>query len=121
MEAEKRISKSTSSLTLGVVSPTLDVVFHPRHHHLRRNSYPLPLSLPQWSSKESLQWEFNVDTNKNAFFIYIEEDLQYKYLMKIVSEDFSIKEEKISLSYGISLDFKSIVEGFPPISIGNTR
>ena len=75
----------------------------------------------QWSSKESLQWEFNVDTNINAFFIYIEEDLQYKDLMKIVSKDFSIKEEEMSLSYGISLDLKSIVEGFPPISIGNTR
>ena len=75
----------------------------------------------QWISKESLQWEFNVDKNKNAFFIYIEEDLQYKDLMKIGSEDFSIKEEEISLSYGISLDLKSIVEGFPPISIGNTR
>ncbi|CAN6980340.1 unnamed protein product [Brassica oleracea var. botrytis] len=41
--------------------------------------------------------------------------------MKIVSEDFSVKEEEISLSYGISLDMKCIIESFPPLSIGNTR
>ena len=75
----------------------------------------------QWSSKESLMWEFNVDKNRNASFIYTKEDLQYENLMKMVSKDFSIKEEEMSLSYGISLDLKSIVEGFPPISIGNTR
>ncbi|XP_048620100.1 uncharacterized protein LOC125590546 [Brassica napus] len=39
--------------------------------------------------------------------------------MKIVSEDF--KEEVIGLSYGMSLDIKSTVEGFPPISVANTR
>ncbi|CAN6908884.1 unnamed protein product [Brassica oleracea] len=39
--------------------------------------------------------------------------------MKIVSEDF--KEEVVGLSYGMSLDIKSTVEGFPPISIANTR
>ena len=42
----------------------------------------------QWSSKESLQWEFNLDTNSNASFIYIEEDLQYEDLVKMVSKDF---------------------------------
>ncbi|KAG5387916.1 hypothetical protein IGI04_029457 [Brassica rapa subsp. trilocularis] len=41
--------------------------------------------------------------------------------MKIVSEDFSVKEEEISLSYGFSLDKKCIIESFPPLSIGNTR
>ena len=58
---------------------------------------------------------------KNASFICIEEDLLFKDLMKIVLEDFSVKEEEISLSYGMSLDMKSTVECFPPISIGNTR
>ena len=46
----------------------------------------------QWSSKESFQWEFNVDKNRNASFIYIE-DLQYKDLMKMVFKDFSFKEK----------------------------
>ncbi|WZZ27259.1 hypothetical protein YC2023_010660 [Brassica napus] len=64
----------------------------------------------QWSSKESLMWEFNVDKNRNASFIYTKEDLQYENLMKMVSKDCSIKEEEICLSYGISLDLKSIVE-----------
>ncbi|KAF2619417.1 hypothetical protein F2Q68_00039321 [Brassica cretica] len=73
------------------------------------------------AAKESFQslWEFHVDLNRNASFISIEEDLQFEDLMKIVSEDF--KEEVIGLSYGMSLDIKSIVEGFPPISIANTR
>ncbi|KAF3555442.1 hypothetical protein F2Q69_00016439 [Brassica cretica] len=73
----------------------------------------------QWRSKDAFQWEFHVDLNMNASFISIEEDLQFKDLMKIVSEDF--KEELIGLSYGMSLDIKSTVEGFPPISIANTR
>ncbi|CAN6916985.1 unnamed protein product [Brassica oleracea var. botrytis] len=68
----------------------------------------------QWSSKESLMWEFNVDKNRNASFIYTKEDLQYENLMKMVSKDCSIKEEEICLSYGISLDLKSIVEVFLP-------
>ncbi|KAF2586328.1 hypothetical protein F2Q70_00035824 [Brassica cretica] len=42
----------------------------------------------QWSSKESLMWEFNVDKNRNASFIYTKEDLQYENLMKMVSKDF---------------------------------
>ncbi|CAN6974234.1 unnamed protein product [Brassica rapa subsp. trilocularis] len=75
----------------------------------------------QWISKESLQWEFLVDLKRNASIISIEEDLLYEDWMKIVSEDFSVKEEEISLSYGISLDRKCIIESFPPISIGNTR
>ncbi|CAN6929912.1 unnamed protein product, partial [Brassica oleracea var. botrytis] len=73
----------------------------------------------QWRSKDAFQWEFHVDLNMNASFISIEEDLQFEDLMKIVSEDF--KEEVIGLSYGMSLDIKSTVEGFPPISIANTR
>ncbi|KAF3586324.1 hypothetical protein F2Q69_00029520 [Brassica cretica] len=73
------------------------------------------------AAKESFQslWEFHVDLNRNASFISIEEDLQFEDLMKIVSEDF--KEEVIGLSYGMSLDIKSTVEGFPPISVANTR
>ncbi|KAF3503428.1 hypothetical protein F2Q69_00041343 [Brassica cretica] len=70
-------------------------------------------------SKDAFQWEFHVDLNRNASFISIKEDLQFEDLMKIVSEDF--KEEVIGLSYGMSLDIKSTVEGFPPISIANTR
>ncbi|CAN7073840.1 unnamed protein product [Brassica oleracea var. botrytis] len=72
----------------------------------------------QWRSKDAFQWEFHVDLNMNASFISIEEDLQFEDLMKIVSEDF--KEEVIGLSYGMSLDIKSTVEGFPPISVANT-
>ncbi|KAL0772890.1 hypothetical protein Bca101_038041 [Brassica carinata] len=75
----------------------------------------------QWISKEYLEWEFLVDLKRNASIISIEEDLLYEDLMKIVSEDFSVKEEEISLSYGISLDMKCIIESFPPLSIGNTR
>ncbi|CAN7102177.1 unnamed protein product [Brassica rapa subsp. narinosa] len=75
----------------------------------------------QWISKESLQWEFLVDLKRNASIISIEEDLLYEDLMKIISEDFSVKEEEISLSYGFSLDMKCIIESFPPLSIGNTR
>ena len=67
----------------------------------------------QWSSKESLQWEFNVDKNRNASFIYIEEDIRYEDLLKMASKDFSFKEEEISLSYRISLDLKSIIKVFP--------
>ncbi|KAL0715629.1 hypothetical protein Bca4012_064951 [Brassica carinata] len=74
-----------------------------------------------WNSNDCLQWEFHVDLKKNASFICIEEDLLFEDLMKIVSEDFSVKEEEISLSYGMSLDMKSTVECLPPISIGNTR
>ncbi|CAN7071201.1 unnamed protein product, partial [Brassica oleracea var. botrytis] len=73
----------------------------------------------QRRSKDAFQWEFHVDLNRNASFISIEEDLQFEDLMKIVSEDF--KEEVIGLSYGMSLDIKSNVEGFPPISVANTR
>ena len=73
----------------------------------------------QWRSKDAFQWEFHVDLKRNASFISIEEDLQFEDLMKIVSEDF--KEEVIGLSYGMSLDIKSTVEGFPLISIANTR
>ncbi|CDY70111.1 BnaCnng66760D [Brassica napus] len=69
----------------------------------------------QWRSKDAFQWEFHVDLNRNASFISIEEDLQFEDLMKIVSEDF--KEKVIGLSYGMSLDIKSTVEGFPPISV----
>ncbi|CAF1907805.1 unnamed protein product [Brassica napus] len=72
----------------------------------------------QWRLKDAFQWEFHVDLNRNASFISIEEDLQFEDLMKIVSEDF--KEEVIGLSYGMSLDIKSTVEGFPPISVANT-
>ncbi|CAN6845514.1 unnamed protein product [Brassica oleracea] len=75
----------------------------------------------QWISKEYLQWEFLVDLKRNASIISIEEDLLYEDLMKIICEDFSVKEEEISLSYGISLDMKCIIESFPPLSIGNTR
>ncbi|WZZ72467.1 hypothetical protein YC2023_083837 [Brassica napus] len=73
----------------------------------------------QWRSKDTFQWEFHVDLNRNASFISIEEDLQFEDLMKIVSKDF--KEEVIGLSYGMSLDIKSTVECFPPISVANTR
>ncbi|CDY52002.1 BnaC08g47100D [Brassica napus] len=66
----------------------------------------------QWRSKDSFQWEFHVDLNRNASFISIEEDLQFEDLMKIVSEDF--KEELIGLSYGMSLDIKSIVNADSP-------
>ncbi|KAG5407636.1 hypothetical protein IGI04_013755 [Brassica rapa subsp. trilocularis] len=52
---------------------------------------------------------------------FYQEDLLYEDLMKIVSEDFSVKEEEISLSYGILLHMKCIIESFPPLSIGNTR
>uniref|UniRef100_A0A0D2ZU56 RRM domain-containing protein n=1 Tax=Brassica oleracea var. oleracea TaxID=109376 RepID=A0A0D2ZU56_BRAOL len=71
----------------------------------------------QWISKEYLQWEFLVDLKRNASIISIEEDLLYEDLMKIVSEDFSVKEEEFSLSYDISLDMKCIIESFPPLSI----
>ena len=81
----------------------------------------------QWRSKDAFQWEFHVDLNRNSSFISIKEDLQFEDLMKIVSEDLmkivseDFKEEVIGLSYGMSLDIKSTVEGFPPISIANTR
>ncbi|KAF3564462.1 hypothetical protein DY000_02013040 [Brassica cretica] len=79
------------------------------------------------SSKDAFQWEFHVDLNRNSSFISIKEDLQFEDLMKIVSEDLmkivseDFKEEVIGLSYGMPLDIKSSVEGFPPISIANTR
>lgn len=72
-------------------------------------------------AQKNIHWEANVDTNKNASFIYIEENLQCEDLMKIVPEDFSIKEKEISLSYRILLDLKSIVEGFFVVSMENTR
>ena len=46
-------------------------------------------------------------------FINLEEDLQYNDLLKMVSEDFLIREEGITLSYGISLYVKSMVENIP--------
>lgn len=46
---------------------------------------------------------------------------QYEYFLKMISKDFSIQEEDISLSYEIFLEFKSRVEDVPSISIGNTR
>lgn len=72
-----------------------------------------------WRSKDAFQWEFHVDLTRNASLVSLEEDLQFDDLMKIVSGDF--KEEVIGLSYGMSLDIKSTVEDFPPISIANTR
>lgn len=75
----------------------------------------------EWSSKETFKWEFVVDKNITSSFINFEEDLQYEDLLKIVSEDFLIQAEDITLSYEISLEFKSTVEDVPPISIGNTR
>ena len=53
----------------------------------------------------------------SASFINLEEDLQYDDLLKMVSEDFRIREEDITLSYVISLEVKSMVEDVPPISI----
>ena len=75
----------------------------------------------EWSSKKTFKWEFVVDKNITSSFIKFEEDLQYEDLLKIVSEDFLIQVEDITLSYEISLDLKSTVEDAPPISIGNTR
>ncbi|KAF3558701.1 hypothetical protein F2Q69_00016834 [Brassica cretica] len=75
----------------------------------------------EWSFKENFKWEFVVDKNKTSSFINFEEDLQYEDLLKIVSEDFLIQAEGITLSYEISLEFKGTVEDVPPISIGNTR
>lgn len=75
----------------------------------------------QWISKKSVKWEFQVDVSRNASFISIGEDLHYEDLIKIVSEDFCVKEGEISLTYGISLDMKSVSESFPPISIVNSR
>ena len=54
-------------------------------------------------------------------FINLEEDLQYEDLLKMVSEDFFIQVEDITLSYGISSELKSTIEDVSPISIGNTR
>ena len=56
-----------------------------------------------------------------ASFINLEEDLQYEDLLKMISEDFGIQVEDITLSYGIFLELKSTFEDVPPISIGNTR
>ncbi|CAN6971834.1 unnamed protein product [Brassica rapa subsp. trilocularis] len=64
---------------------------------------------------------FYVDKNMTATYVHLEEDLQYEDLLKMVSEDFHIQEEDINLSYEISLELKSIVEDFPPISIANAR
>ncbi|XP_048623974.1 uncharacterized protein LOC125592670 [Brassica napus] len=63
----------------------------------------------QWISKESLQWEFLVDLKSNASIISIEEDLLYEDLMKIVSEEFSVKEEEISLSYGNTRQLRTFI------------
>ncbi|XP_048599717.1 uncharacterized protein LOC125579867 [Brassica napus] len=71
----------------------------------------------QWISKEYLQWEFLVDLKRNASIISIEEDLLYEDLMKIVSEDFSVKEEKISLSYGVSTVPSNALPDFSPVHI----
>ena len=54
-------------------------------------------------------------------FINLEEDLQYEDLLKMVSEDFFIQVEDITLSYGISSELKSTIEDVPPISFENTR
>ncbi|KAF3552691.1 hypothetical protein F2Q69_00011398 [Brassica cretica] len=114
--------------SVGVVHPRRVGVVHPRRVgvvHLHRHSDPLLRTMEvlcicgQWRSKDAFQREFHVDLNRNASFISIEEDLQFEDLMKIVSEYF--KEEVIGLSYGMSLDIKSTVEGFPPISVANTR
>ncbi|XP_048624065.1 uncharacterized protein LOC106427815 [Brassica napus] len=72
----------------------------------------------QWISKEYLQWEFLVDLKRNASIISIEEDLLYEDLMKIVSEDFSVKEEEISLSYGVSTVPLNALPDFTPVHIG---
>ncbi|CAN6820397.1 unnamed protein product, partial [Brassica oleracea] len=74
----------------------------------------------EWSSKETFKWEFVVDKNKTASFINFEGNLQYEDLLKIVSENFLIQVEDITLSYRVSLELKSTVEDAPPISIGNT-
>ncbi|KAF3581528.1 hypothetical protein DY000_02032669 [Brassica cretica] len=47
-------------------------------------------------------------------------DFQYEDLLKMVSEDFRIQEEDITLRYEISLELKIMVEDVTPISIGNT-
>ncbi|KAF2606989.1 hypothetical protein F2Q68_00044500 [Brassica cretica] len=75
----------------------------------------------EWSSKETFQWEFVVDKNMTASFINLEEDLQYEDLLKMISEDFRIQVEDITLSYEISLELKSMCEDVLPISIGNNR
>ena len=75
----------------------------------------------EWSSKETFQWEFVVDKNTTASFINLEEDLQYEDLLKMISEDFCIQVEDITLSYEISLELKSTFEDVLPISIGNNR
>ncbi|XP_048623585.1 uncharacterized protein LOC111205747 [Brassica napus] len=75
----------------------------------------------QWISKEYLQWEFLVDLKRNASIISIEEDLLYEDLMKIVSEDFSVKEEEISLSYGVSTVPLNALPDFSPVHIGLLR
>ncbi|KAL0804927.1 hypothetical protein Bca101_097418 [Brassica carinata] len=64
----------------------------------------------EWSSKETFQWEFVVDKNTTASFINLEEDLQYEDLLKMISEDFRIQVEDITLSYEISLELKSTFE-----------
>lgn len=46
-------------------------------------------------------------------FVRLEEDLQYEDLLKMVSEDFRIQEKDITLSYGISLELKSLLKIFP--------
>ncbi|KAL0889001.1 hypothetical protein Bca101_012984 [Brassica carinata] len=67
----------------------------------------------QWNSNESLHWEFSVDRNRNASSIYLEENLQYEDLIKMVSEDFNVKEEKICLSYGFCWTLKALLKVFP--------
>ena len=85
-----------------------------------RNMVEVLCAYREWSSKETFKWEFVVDKNKIASFINFEGNLQYEDLLKIVSENFLIQVEDITLSYRVSLELKSTVEDAPPISIGNT-
>ena len=62
-----------------------------------------------------------MDKNRTASFINLEEDFQYEDLLKMVSKDFFIQVEDITLSYEISLELKSTIEDVHPNSIGNTR
>ena len=68
----------------------------------------------KWSSNETFQWEFYFDKNMTASFIHLEKDLKYEDLLNMVSKDFCIQEEDITLSYKTSLQVKSIVEDVHP-------
>ncbi|KAF3566763.1 hypothetical protein DY000_02019889 [Brassica cretica] len=79
-------ASSSSSIVVICASTSSSI-----HRRLRRYIVLDPSSfapLHRRCSKESLQWEFNLDKNRNASFIYIEEDLQYEDLVKMVSKDF---------------------------------